>query len=159
MSDVSSCNLWIDLCTNEIITDHTWSFLRMGILELDWVQVSERSLMGSDVSTDGFIWDSKALKSQFITVVSLYSWGPWQGNLLSHCKFVTLKYYSHLNLTYIKDLVIWLLKSVQNECRNLYDRWSKDCCVTSWSEMPQILELKVCACWYKGPSVQCRVNQ
>jgi len=41
---------------------------------------------------------------------------------------VTLKYYSHLNLTYFKGLVIQLLKSVQNECRNLYDRWSKDCC-------------------------------
>jgi len=41
---------------------------------------------------------------------------------------VTLKYYSHLNLTYTRDLVVWLLKSVQNECRNLYDRWSEDCC-------------------------------
>jgi len=41
---------------------------------------------------------------------------------------VTLKYYSHLNLTYTKGLAAWLLKSVQNECRNLYDRWSKDCC-------------------------------
>jgi len=41
---------------------------------------------------------------------------------------MTLKYYSHLNLTYTKDLVIQLLKSVQNECRNLYDRWSEDCC-------------------------------
>jgi len=35
---------------------------------------------------------------------------------------VTLKYYSHLNLTYTKDLAVQLLKSVQNECRNLYDR-------------------------------------
>ncbi len=41
---------------------------------------------------------------------------------------MTLKYYSHLNLAYIKGLVIQLLKSVQNECRNLYDRWSEDCC-------------------------------
>jgi len=41
---------------------------------------------------------------------------------------VTLKYYSHLNLTYTRDLAVQLLKSVQNECRNLYDRWSKDCC-------------------------------
>ncbi len=41
---------------------------------------------------------------------------------------MTLKYYSHLNLTYTKDLVIQLLKSVQNEHRNLYDRWSEDCC-------------------------------
>jgi hypothetical protein len=41
---------------------------------------------------------------------------------------VTLKYYSHLNLTYTKGLAVQLLKSVQNECRNLYDRWSEDCC-------------------------------
>ncbi len=41
---------------------------------------------------------------------------------------MTLKYYSHLNLTYIKGLVIWLLKSEQNEHRNLYNRWSEDCC-------------------------------
>ncbi len=41
---------------------------------------------------------------------------------------MTLKYYSHLNLIYTKGLVIQLLKSVQNECRNLYNRWSKDCC-------------------------------
>ncbi len=41
---------------------------------------------------------------------------------------MTLKYYSHLNLTYIKGLAVQLLKSVQNECRNLYDRWSEDCC-------------------------------
>jgi hypothetical protein len=46
----------------------------------------------------------------------------------SHCKPVTLKYYSHLNLAYTKDLAVQLLKSVQNECRNLYDRWSEDCC-------------------------------
>jgi len=31
--------------------------------------------------------------------------------------------------------------------------------VTSWSEMPRILGLEVCACWYKGPSARCRVNQ
>ncbi len=31
--------------------------------------------------------------------------------------------------------------------------------VTSWSEMPWILGLEVCACWYKGLSVRCRVNQ
>ena len=31
--------------------------------------------------------------------------------------------------------------------------------VTFWSEMPQILGLKVCACWYKGFSAQCWVNQ
>jgi len=41
---------------------------------------------------------------------------------------MTLKYYSHLNLTYIKGLVIQLLKSVQNEHRNLHNRWSEDCC-------------------------------
>ncbi len=41
---------------------------------------------------------------------------------------MTLKYYSHLDLIYFKGLVIQLLKSVQNECRNLYDRWSEDCC-------------------------------
>ncbi len=41
---------------------------------------------------------------------------------------MTLKYYSHLNLTYTKDLVVWLLKSVQNEHRNLYDRWKEDHC-------------------------------
>ncbi len=41
---------------------------------------------------------------------------------------MTLKYYSHLNLIYTKDLAVQLLKSVQNEHRNLYDRWSKDCC-------------------------------
>jgi len=35
---------------------------------------------------------------------------------------VTLKYYSHLNLTYTRGLAVQLLKSVQNECRNLYDR-------------------------------------
>jgi len=32
-------------------------------------------------------------------------------------------------------------------------------CVMFWSEMPQILGLKVCACWYKSLSAQCRVNQ
>jgi len=31
--------------------------------------------------------------------------------------------------------------------------------VTSWSEMPWILGLKVCACWYKSLSARCRVNQ
>ncbi len=41
---------------------------------------------------------------------------------------MTLKYYSHLNLVYTKDLAVQLLKSVQNECRNLYDRWNEDCC-------------------------------
>ena len=41
---------------------------------------------------------------------------------------MTLKYYLHLNLAYTKDLAVQLLKSVQNECRNLYDRWNKDCC-------------------------------
>ncbi len=41
---------------------------------------------------------------------------------------MTLKYYSHLDLTYFRGLVVQLLKSVQNEHRNLYDRWSKDCC-------------------------------
>jgi len=41
---------------------------------------------------------------------------------------MTLKYYSHLDLTYTKDLAVWLLKSVQNECRNLYNRWSEDYC-------------------------------
>ncbi len=41
---------------------------------------------------------------------------------------MTLKYYSHLNLTYTKGLAVQLLKSVQNEHKNLYDRWSKDCC-------------------------------
>ncbi len=41
---------------------------------------------------------------------------------------MTLKYYFHLNLTYTKDLAVQLLKSVQNEHRNPYDRWSKDCC-------------------------------
>ncbi len=41
---------------------------------------------------------------------------------------MTLKYYSHLNLTYTRGLAVQLLKSVQNECRNLYDRWSEDCC-------------------------------
>jgi hypothetical protein len=41
---------------------------------------------------------------------------------------MTLKYYSHLDLTYTKDLAVQLLKSVQNECRNLYNRWSEDCC-------------------------------
>jgi len=35
---------------------------------------------------------------------------------------------SYLNLTYTKGLAVWLLKSVQNECRNLYNRWSEDCC-------------------------------
>ncbi len=40
---------------------------------------------------------------------------------------MTLKYYSHLNLIYTKGLAVQLLKSVQNECRNLYNRWSKDC--------------------------------
>jgi len=41
---------------------------------------------------------------------------------------MTLEYYSHLNLTYTKGLAVQLLKSVQNEHRNLYDRWSEDCC-------------------------------
>ncbi len=41
---------------------------------------------------------------------------------------MTLKYYFHLNLTYTKGLAVQLLKSVQNECKNLYDRWNKDCC-------------------------------
>jgi hypothetical protein len=41
---------------------------------------------------------------------------------------VTLKYYSHLDLAYTKGLAVQLLKSVQNEHRNLYDRWSEDCC-------------------------------
>ncbi len=31
--------------------------------------------------------------------------------------------------------------------------------VTFWSEMPQILKLEICACWYKGLSMRCRVNQ
>jgi len=31
--------------------------------------------------------------------------------------------------------------------------------VTFWSEMPQILGLEICACWYKNPSARCRVNQ
>ncbi len=41
---------------------------------------------------------------------------------------MTLKYYFHLNLTYTKDLAVQLLKSVQNEWRDLYDRWNEDCC-------------------------------
>ncbi len=41
---------------------------------------------------------------------------------------MTLKYYFHLNLIYTKDLAVQLLKSVQNECKNLYDIWNKDCC-------------------------------
>ncbi len=41
---------------------------------------------------------------------------------------MTLKYYSHLNLPYTRDLAVQLLKSVQNEHRNLYDRWSEDHC-------------------------------
>ncbi len=41
---------------------------------------------------------------------------------------MTLKYYPHLNLAYTKGLVVQLLKSVQNEHKNLYDRWSEDCC-------------------------------
>ncbi len=41
---------------------------------------------------------------------------------------MTLKYYSHLNLAYNRGLALQLLKSVQNEHRNLYDRWSEDCC-------------------------------
>jgi hypothetical protein len=41
---------------------------------------------------------------------------------------MTLKYYSHLNLTYTRDLAVQLLKLMQNEYRNLYDRWSEDCC-------------------------------
>ena len=41
---------------------------------------------------------------------------------------MTLKYYSHLNLIYFKDLAVQLLKSVQNERKNPYDRWSVDCC-------------------------------
>jgi len=41
---------------------------------------------------------------------------------------MTLKYYFHLNLVYTKGLVIQLLKLIQNKCRNLYNRWSKDCC-------------------------------
>jgi len=32
-------------------------------------------------------------------------------------------------------------------------------CVTFWFELPQILELKICACWYKSLSVRYRVNQ
>jgi len=35
---------------------------------------------------------------------------------------VTLKYYSHLNLTYNRGLAVWLLKSVQNEWENPYNR-------------------------------------
>jgi len=31
-------------------------------------------------------------------------------------------------MIYTKDLAVQLLKSVQNEHRNLYDRWSEDCC-------------------------------
>ncbi len=41
---------------------------------------------------------------------------------------MTLKYYSHLDLTYTKGLAVQLLKSVQNEHRNLYDKWSEDHC-------------------------------
>ncbi len=41
---------------------------------------------------------------------------------------MTLKYYSHLDLAYNRGLAVQLLKSVQNEHRNLYDRWSEDCC-------------------------------
>jgi len=41
---------------------------------------------------------------------------------------MTLKYCSHLDLAYTRGLVVQLLKSVQNEHRNLYDRWSEDCC-------------------------------
>ena len=41
---------------------------------------------------------------------------------------MTLEYYSHLYLAYTKGLAVQLLKSVQNECRNPYDRWSEDCC-------------------------------
>ncbi len=41
---------------------------------------------------------------------------------------MTLKYYSHLDLVYDRGLVRQLLKSVQNEHKNLYDRWSEDCC-------------------------------
>ncbi len=37
---------------------------------------------------------------------------------------MTLKYYFHLNLTYNRGLAVWLLKSVQNEWKNLYDRRS-----------------------------------
>ncbi len=50
---------------------------------------------------------------------------------------MTLKYYSHLNLIYTKGLAVQLLKSVQNECRNLYDRWSEDHVekISSWVQI------------------------
>jgi len=44
-------------------------------------------------------------------------------------------------------------------CKNMTAEWVTQTFVTSWSEMPRILGLEVCACWYKGPSARCRVNQ
>jgi hypothetical protein len=57
---------------------------------------------------------------------------------------MTLKYYSHLNLTYTKGLVIQLLKSVQNECRNPMTDEVKTVAekISSWA---QILMTELCS--------------
>jgi hypothetical protein len=57
---------------------------------------------------------------------------------------MTLKYYSHLNLTYDRDLAVQLLKSVQNECRNPMTDEVKTIAdkILSWA---QILMTELCS--------------
>ncbi len=49
----------------------------------------------------------------------------WASVSLQTCD---IKILFSLDLAYTKGLIIQLLKSVQNEYRNLYNRWSEDCC-------------------------------
>jgi hypothetical protein len=72
----------------------------------------------------------------------------WEMKIIFYC--------SRSEVIHNKMLLEWWRKATL--CKDT------ECChqtpfVTFWSEMPWILKLKVCACWYKDLSVQCRVNQ